>query len=302
MQIERLIQMIFLLIQRQYTTSQELADYFNVSKRTILRDIDTLTLANIPIYTVKGRNGGIGILEEYSIDRTVISKEEQDKIMHSLQVLQATNIPNIEQLLNKLGGLFQVDSKPNWIEVDFSFFGSEEQEKIKFSNMEEAIVGKHVISFEYYTSELQHNYRQVEPLRLLFRSQAWYIQGYCRYKKGIRMFRVSRMRNLKITDERFNRELTEEISLEPDYSLSYELEEFVLKFSPEISHRIYDEYNEKYVQILEDGSFIVRYWYASNEWVIRHILSFGIYVEVLEPLHIRDKVRKRAQEIVEKYK
>lgn len=301
MQIERLIQMIFLLVGRGHITARELAAYFDVSKRTVLRDIDKLSLASIPVYTTKGNGGGISILKEYAIDRSLLSPQERERIMNGLQILQATRVPNTEQVLDKIGALFRSEKKPSWIDVDFSFFGSEEKEKLKFSHIQEAIIKKHVMNFEYFTSELQFNERCVEPLKLLFRHQAWYIFGYCRYKNDYRLFRTSRMRNIIITDERFERELTADTEIEPDYKKSYELKLFKFRFSPEIAHRVYDEYEEKDVSFCEDGSCLVTCHYAVNEWVLRHILSFGSYIEVLEPLEVRKLIKERAQKIASYY-
>ncbi|MHC1724119.1 MAG: helix-turn-helix transcriptional regulator [Aminipila sp.] len=302
MQIERLIKMIFLLVNEEYKTAQEIADYLNISKRTVLRDINTLTLSGFPLYTTRGKNGGIGILKEYTIDKAHFSKEEQNKIIHGLQLLESTHFPDAKHVLNKVSTLFKKTKKPNWIEVDFSFFGSEETEKIKFSNIEESILNKFILQFDYFTSELQFNHRCVEPLRLLFKEHAWYIQGYCCFKKDICLFRMSRMKNLKITNEHFERDLPKDLPTNLDYSKSYDLHLFKLHFSSKIAHRIYDEYEEKYVQICEDNSFLVNYHYAINEWVIRHLLSFGTYVEVLEPASVRVLLKERAKEIMNIYK
>lgn len=302
MQIERLIQMVFLLVKKEHITSTTLAEYFGVSKRTILRDINTLSLSGIPIYTTKGSGGGISILKEYTIDKSLLTEHERERIVSGLQVLEATKIPNTEELLNKLNVLFKNDSAVSWIEVDFSFFGGKEKEKIKFNSIQESILGKYVMQFDYFTSELMYSRRTVEPLRLLFRHQAWYIFGYCRDRQDYRLFRTSRMKDIEITDEHFDRVLTDEIDMEPDYCRSYEMHLYKLKFSPEIAHRIYDEYEEQYVEMAEDRSFIVSYYYPINEWVVRHLLSFGTNVEVLEPVEMREIMRERAEGITAIYK
>lgn len=294
--------MVFLLVRKEHITAREMAEYFGVSKRTILRDIDTLSIAGIPIYTTKGKGGGVQILKEFTLDKTILTKEERERIVNGLQVMQATNIPNTDQLLTKISALFKNENIPSWIDVDFSYFGSSENEKNKFTSIQVSILNKRVIQFDYFTSELQHSRRTVEPLRLLFRYQAWYVFGYCRYRQDYRFFRTSRMKEIFVTEELFDRELNKDMVMEPDYGQSDNLKLCKLRFSSEIAHRVYDEYDEDHVQIAEDKSFIVTEYYPINEWFIQHLLSFGAYVEVLEPAEVRDLMKERAKAIVLLYK
>ena len=300
MQIDRLIQLTFLLMSREQMTATQLADYFGVSRRTIYRDIDALSIAGVPIYSNKGNGGGIGILKEYKIDKTMLSDKEQKEILHGLQVLKAAHYPDIHDVLNKMRVVFK-NHQADWIDVDFSLWGSEADNRIKFSTIEHAIVDKYVISFDYFNSDLQKSHRIIEPLRLVFKSQTWYIQGFCRYKQEIRVFRMSRMKNLSVTEERFERDMQTNVTIEPDYEKSYDLVLFKLKFVTEIAHRIYDEFEEKYVERLNDGAFLVSIYYPLNEWMVSHILSFGNFVEVLEPAEARILIKERAKLVYEIY-
>ena len=303
MQVERLLRMVFLLISREKVTTQELADYFNVSRRTIIRDIDTLSMANIPIFTLKGRKGGVGIMEQYVINRTFFSQEEKDRIIHGLQLLNATQAPNnSEQLLDKVSALFS-DSKEKleWLEIDFSSFGSQEKEKEKFSSLQYAIINKYVVSFDYFTAELKQNNRTIEPVRLIFKSSAWYVYGYCRFKKAFRLFRASRIKNLIILDEKFVREVPTESTTKTNYEEHYEMIPFVLKFSPKISYQLFDEYGEDCMTMDDDGNYLVSYEYADNDWLIRHLLSFGKYVEIIEPNYMKERMRAEIDKVLENY-
>ena len=304
MQVERLLQMVFLLISRGKITTQELADYFNVSRRTIIRDIDTLSMANIPIFTLKGRKGGVGIMEQYIINRTFFSQEEKDRIIHGLQLLNATQIPNNpNQLLDKVSALFNdSNEKLEWLEIDFSSFGSQEKEKEKFSSLQYAILNEYVVSFDYFTSELKQNNRIIEPVRLIFKNCAWYVYGYCRFKKAFRLFRASRIKNLIILDEKFVREVPNESATKTNYEEQYEMIPFVLKFSPKISYRLFDEYDEDCMTMDEEGNYLVSYEYADNDWLTRHLLSFGKHVEIIEPQYMKERMRVKIEEVLENYK
>ena len=304
MQVERLLQMVFLLISREKITTQELADYSNVSRRTIIRDIDTLSMANIPIFTLKGRKGGVGIMEQYVINRTFFSQEEKDRIIHGLQLLNATQIPNNpNQLLDKVSALFNdSNEKLEWLEIDFSSFGSQEKEKEKFSSLQYAILNEYVVTFDYFTSELKQNNRIIEPVRLIFKNSAWYVYGYCRFKKAFRLFRASRIKNLIILDEKFVREVPNESATKTNYEEQYEMIPFVLKFSPKISYRLFDEYDEDCMTMDEEGNYLVSYEYADNDWLTRHLLSFGKHVEIIEPQYMKERMRVKIEEVLENYK
>lgn len=123
MQIERLVQMVFYIVSHGHVTAKELASYFQVSTRTIYRDINILSLAGIPVISEKGTGGGISVIEGYTIDKSLLSKEEQRSICQGLQILQATKYPDAEMALEKIGAIFRSASEVKWLEVDFSILG-----------------------------------------------------------------------------------------------------------------------------------------------------------------------------------
>lgn len=301
MQIERLLRMVFFIINREQVTAKELADYFNVSTRTIYRDIDTLTLAGIPILSKKGTGGGISLMKGYTLNKSLLSNEDQQQIFQGLQILQASNYPNAEEALNKIGAVFKNKLTTDWLEVDFSYWGSDEAEKINISELQYAILNKRILAFDYFNSELQQSARRIEPLRLVFKSHAWYIVGFCHKNQELRVFRLSRMKNLSVLSENFERELPSDYSLSKEYVVRDDFLRFKLKFSPVIAYRLFDEFHEDQVNLCEDGNYLVDVRYPLSEWTLNHLLSFGPYVEVLEPAEVRTKMKERALEIVRKY-
>lgn len=293
MQIERLVQMVFYIINHGHVTARELSDYFNVSTRTIYRDINILTIAGIPVLSAKGTGGGISLIEGYTIDRSLLSKEEQQSVFQGLQILQAAKYPNAEMALSKISAVFRNARDSQWLDIDFSYWGSDEKEKIKISDLQYAILDKHVIRFQYFNTELKRSERVIEPLRLLFKSHAWYIVGYCRSKEEIRTFRLSRIKKLQIMPEIFERELPLDYSVVSEGRERCKLPVLKLKFSPEIAHRVFDEFQEDQVNIGEDGNYYVAVQYELNNWTVHYLLSFGKYVEVVEPESARIMLRER---------
>jgi len=301
MQIERLIQMIFYIISHGHVTAKELAGYFNVSTRTIYRDINTLTLAGIPVLSAKGTGGGISLIDGYTIDRSLLSKEDQQNIYQGLQMLQAAKYPNAEIALSKIGAVFRNVLEPEWLEVDFSYWGSDQKEKVKISELQYAILNKHTITFLYFNSELQRTEKLIEPLRLIFKSHAWYIAGYCRDKQAIRIFRMSRMKQIRIMPEVFERQLPHDYSITPECPREENIPVFKLKFAAVIAHRLYDEFQEDQVSECEDGSYMVTIQYQLNNWTFNYLLSFGPHVEIIEPEIARSMMKEQAREIVKLY-
>lgn len=300
MQIERLVRMIFYIVNRKQVTAKELADYFGVSRRTIYRDITTLSLSDIPIISKKGAGGGISLMDGYSLNESFLTTEEQLQIYQGLQILQASNYSDADQVLTKIGALFNQAPADDWLEIDFSYWGSSEDEKITISELRRAITQKYILAFDYFNSDLQRSERKVEPLRLSFKSHAWYIIGYCHDKQDIRIFRLSRMKRIHVLEQNFDRTLPEDFSLaHSDCNTEYVF--FKLRFLPEMAYRLFDEFHEDEVKRCSDDSYLVTVRYPLNEWTYHRLLSFGPYVEILEPLKAREEVKKRALKIAQQY-
>lgn len=302
MQIDRLLEIVLILLNKEQVTAKELAERFHVSTRTIYRDIDTLSLAGIPIYSLKGNGGGIGLLKNYTIDKSLLSEKEQKDIIFALQSINALKFPDVDSVLNKISALFKNVSNTNWIEVDFSYWGSNPKEKTKFTYLKEAILAKIVISFEYVSSYGEKTNRNIEPLRLVFKGHSWYVQGYCRNKQDFRTFRISRIKNIQLCDETFTREIPNDLQIESHNPNQNQMVSLKLKFASEMTYRVYDDFEEDQIQYGDDNTFTVTIDYPFDEWVIGYILSFGSFVEVLEPDFIKEIIKKRAQNIMEIYK
>ncbi|MCI9275896.1 MAG: HTH domain-containing protein [Clostridia bacterium] len=159
----RLFEIIYILMQKRKITAKELADRFEVSTRTIYRDIETLSRANIPIYASKGKDGGIGLLDEYVLNKTILSEEEQNQILFALQGMEEAKGQDEKDILNKLSALF--NKKVNdWIKIDFSNWSDAKEER--FEIIKSAILNKRLIQFTYYNSNGEESKRIVEPLQI----------------------------------------------------------------------------------------------------------------------------------------
>ncbi len=301
MQIARLFEIVYLLMDRKSVTARELAAHFEVSVRTVLRDIDTLADAGIPVYTTQGKGGGISILDRFVLNKAVISEDEQNQILFALQSLAATQQFDMENVLGRLRSLF-AKTEANWIAVDFSRWGNSTADQVKFELLKHAILQKHMITFSYSSSYGETKDRKVYPLQMVFKGVAWYLRAFCVSKNDYRTFKINRMREVQLLDECFAGKAFSMPELEPDLSVPSGLTDLKLRFSPQIAYRVYDEFDGEAVQPQEDGSCIVTTKVPADAWLCGYILSFGTGVEVLEPQDIREEMMRQAEAIQKKYK
>lgn len=300
MQIERLLRMIMILLSREQVTAKKLADEFNVSVRTIYRDLDVLSLAGIPVYTSRGRGGGIKLLSEFTISRALLSIEEQQDIMSALRGMKAVGGMNIEGVLDKVGAIFK-SADDSWLEIDMTDWGNDKRNQNKFADIRYAIAQKKVVEFRYVDSYGGKSLRQVEPLRLVYKGSAWYLMSYCRVKSDYRNFRLSRMSDLKLTDESFDRSMPEGASINMPVKDMSQLIELKLRFGPKYAYRVYDDFPYEDIVQNEDGTMDVRAWYPRGEWVYGYVMSFGDGVRILEPADFKDEICGRMKSALSNY-
>lgn len=301
MQIDRLIQIVFLLLRHENITAKQLAEELCVSTRTIYRDINILSVAGIPITSQKGFGGRLSLLQGFSLDKSYFTQEEQNNIVQALQILKSSNYPDADKSLNKVAGLFSHNLQSEWLEIDFSYWGSPEKERNNITALERAIINKYVITFTYFNAELTVTHQTVEPLKLVFKSHSWYLVAYSENKKDIRTFKMSRIRELQITNQLFDRELPKDFSITPVYKEEYNTPVFILHFSEKIAYKVYDEFQEKYIKKLDDGTLEVTFRYQLSDWTFLYLLSFGEYVEIIEPVEARNILKEKAKKIFSMY-
>lgn len=279
-------------------TAAELAAEFEVSPRTIYRDLDALSQAGIPIYTCQGRNGGIKLVDSFVLNKSLLSQEEQNEILTALHGLKAVQYPEAEKVLTKLSAVFGKKSI-DWIMVDFSAWGPAKQDA--FAKIKEAIINRKIISFTYYNTHGEKTIRTVEPLQLWFKSRAWYLRAFCRNKQSQRLFKLNRIKDISLLPEDFARQPEKENPPMLDFDRMNPGVEITMKIHPTQAYRVYDEFEESQITRHADGSFTVRFSCQEDEWVYGFILSYGMHAEVIKPPQIRKIVQERLQKTLALY-
>lgn len=286
MKINRLFEIVYLLLDKQKMTAGELAEHFEVSKRTILRDIDTLTAAGIPLYTMQGKGGGVAIIDSFVLSKAVLTEAEQNQILFALQSQSATQNTGGRQVLSKLQSLFQKQNS-SWIEVDFSRWGTDSHDKQKFETLKNAILGRTAIAFLYVSTYGEETSRTVYPLKLVFKSRAWYLQGFCTEKADYRTFKINRMLEVRDTGESFVGDYTPPPI---GFVSPPSVEPLMLEFAPHVAYRVYDEFDEGSIEKGDNGTLLVSAAMPIDEWLYRYLLTFGKDMCVISPEHLRRKL------------
>lgn len=321
--LERLISIIYILMNKGTVTAGELAERFEVSTRTIYRDIEALSIAGIPVYCKKGKNGGISLTEEFVLNKMLITKEEQQEILAALIGLQETEVTegNKEQeILKKLGEFFQAEPVP-WVNIDLSDWSG--LRKQMYEDIKRAILTHHVIEFDYYGQNRPMSHRVVEPIQLQFKEYTWYLRAFCRERQDFRTFKLFRMQRLCVQENSFvpkqeprenvrekeEAKVAESVEINSSTSVEIQTQEPEFPVTPltiwidkKEAYRIYDRFDESELEQLPDGNFLAHCAYPLDEWVYSLILWFGPSAKVLEPEFIREEVQNRIKKMMENYK
>ena len=297
MKDNRLFRILYYILEKEKVTANELADKFEVSVRTIYRDIDSISSVGVPIFTTQGKGGGIKIDNEFILNKSLFDANEKEQIIAALQGLEKTNEAYKSELITKLSALFKIKNS-NWIEIDFTSWGSNNTYQDLFNALKTTIINKNIISFSYNSSKAEKINRKVKPIRLLFKEQDWYLYGFCLLRNDFRYFKLSRMKDLEVLaihyeDNFENAVLKKELKYENIVNIK-------LKFDKSVAFRVYDEFNEA-IEEDEKGNLYVEIKIPNNYKLYNYIFSFGSNVEILEPKEIRNQFKNIIDELAKKY-
>ena len=301
MKIDRLIGILSILLQQDKVTAPELADRFEVSRRTINRDIEDLCKAGIPIYTTQGAGGGIQIINDYKFDRTLLTSKEMQMILAGLRSLDSVSGNNYySQLMEKLKlGSSDFISSGDYILIDLSSWYKISLAP-KIETIQAAITDKKMLSFTYYAPKGEST-RVVEPYYLVFRWSSWYVWSWCTERKDFRLFKLNRMDNVKALSENIQvREVPfPDLSNERIFPGGIKVKAL---FEPEMKWRLVEEFGINCFVEQPDGKLLFHADYTDKENLISWMLTFGNKVIILEPEDIRNELMKIAESVIKAYK
>ncbi|WP_419875187.1 helix-turn-helix transcriptional regulator [Candidatus Pristimantibacillus sp. PTI5] len=311
MKLERLMAITILLLNRKRVQAQELADRLEVSLRTIYRDLESLNLAGIPIISYTGAEGGFEIMENFRLDRQMLSLNELISLSTALRGLQSTQAfsnQNLDGLLDKVGALVSKAEQgrmagADQVIIDLNPWKSSSSERNKYDTLHKAVSDKRLIRFTYTNGQGGETERCIEPMGLVLKGYTWYLHGYCLNRDDYRMFRLSRIRNLLIIEDTFRRRMVTLSELNENWGPQRDskMVDLVLRFTGPAKVPAEDHFDADEIERQPDGSLIVRVRYPDNDWLIGFLLHFRTDLFILEPSHIAAAVRKSALEIAKLY-
>lgn len=286
MRDSRLFRILYYVLEKGKVTANELSEKFEVSVRTIYRDIDVISSAGIPIYATQGKGGGIEIADDFVLKKSLLSEKEQEQILVALKGLEGINKQYENELLTKLSAFFKIKNT-NWIEVDFTNWQRGNEYDELFNDIKSAIINKNIIRFTYFSSNEKETSREAKPIRLLFKGWDWYVYTFCLLRNEFRYFKLSRIRDLKILDENFEDSYEDVVLIKKmEYKDTVHVK---LKFDRKVAFRVYDEMGD--IKEDEEGNLYAEIELPNDYNLYNYIFSFGESVEVLEPIEIRNNIR-----------
>lgn len=303
MKIDRLIGIITILLRKEKVTTLQLAERFEVSCRTIQRDIDNICKAGIPIVSMQGYGGGLSIAEGYKIDKTILTQKELSAIFMGLKSIDSiSKYTYTQSLMEKLTDeKSAIISDHNSIIIDLaSFYQVSLTEKIDL--IKQAINNRELIMFQYY-SEKGESERTIEPYFIIFRWFAWYVYGYCLTQQDYRLFKLNRLSKLQNLKTRYEERFISEKELDFDYYIWIDDIKLVALFDMSVKYRLIDEYGPECITFdKQSGKLLFENTFTNHNHLLQWILSYGDAVRVIEPLDLVDKVCQNAKNILAQYK
>ena len=308
MKVDRLVSIIMILLDKERIGAQELADLFEVSPRTIYRDIDAINRAGIPVRSTSGVGGGFEIMQEYKVDKKVFSADDLTALLMGLSSL--AGMIRGDELVHAVAKVRsfipadrakEIELKVNQIGIDISPWMGSSNIQPYWESIQAALQESKLLTFEYTAHHGMKTARTVEPYQLVFKSSHWYLQGYCYRRKDFRLFRLSRMSNLQILEETF---IPRDYQ-KPTLAFAETLKTMQTRIRIRIHHSVMDRVLDycTYEDFSPDGDehYMVNFPFIENEYHYAILLSFGDKCECLEPLHVRTEMRRRIHDIAALY-
>ncbi|MDQ0225713.1 helix-turn-helix transcriptional regulator [Metabacillus niabensis] len=301
MKLERLISIIFKLLNNEILSASSLADEFQVSTRTIYRDIEAICAAGIPVVSYHGTNGGFGIIEGYKFDKSLIGSYDIVNLITVLSSLSSIfEDKEVEHTIERLK-LLDTSGNNKTLSVDLESYRTESNSLME---LRKAIHEKRVIRFDYVSYKNEFTSRELEPIHLHYKFNNWYLYGYCRERQNYREFRVSRMMRITLTEERFlqNHEMKGDSSYSNGNLQGFE--DVVIWVNPNSLANVLDQFQNSSKVMNSDGSMIFTisvYQPLNAGWLISILLSFGSGIKIIQPVELQSILIDEARKIIKVY-
>jgi predicted DNA-binding transcriptional regulator YafY len=299
--VERLISIIMILLKKDVVSTTEFAQLFHVSKRTILRDMETLSLSNIPIYSINGVHGGYGIMDEYKVDKRLLSSSDLENILTALGGLEQILISEeVEMTIKKIEAMVSPLSLKSSIQLSFYDWEGRSEIVQTLRTCQDSIVRRRLVSFDYIDKHGAASNRIVEPYQLHFSEASWYLKGFCLHRMSYRTFKLSRIDRLRMDEATFT---PREYLLEHESEASYQPQLVAIKalISPSIKDQFIERYGRKSIENVSAERLLATIDVPQNSTGFQFLASFGTNLTIVEPQTYVEDFRNYLHKIMENY-
>lgn len=306
MRTDRLLSILIIISQKGLVTGKELAEHFEVSLRTIYRDIDKISEAGVPIAAEGGPGGGYYLMENYNLNNLFFNKKEMEPliaVMDNLKFLFGKNA-QFNDIVMKFEAVQDGEgTKQEKLSIDMSHFSMEQELRDYLFLINKAIEESRVLEFNYINRKMNNSLRVVEPIFIDFSDGQWYVIGFCRIRKDYRRFKLVRIRNMKLGVSFIKTTISKE-ELRKLFRMSYEKSSILatLEFTNKIGESLSEYFTKDKIKALEDGTYIVEDLFPDDDGLKKFILSFGSECEVIAPLKLRKDMQSYIKNIYSKYR
>jgi predicted DNA-binding transcriptional regulator YafY len=299
--VERLISIIMILLKKEVVSTKEFSQLFNVSKRTILRDMETLSLSNIPIYSVIGVKGGYGIMDEYKVDKRLLNSSDLQNILTALGGLEQLLLTEeVERTIKKIEAMVSPLSLNRSIQLSFYDWVGRSEILETLKTCQQSILKKRLVSFDYIDKDGAVTHRTVEPYGLHFSESSWYLKGFCLQRQGYRTFKLSRIDPITMDERAFH---PRDDWSEQEHEASYQPQFVTIKawISPSIKDQIIERYGRRSIEDYGSGLLLATLYVPQNRMGFQFIASFGTHLKVVEPKTYVEDFRNYLSQMMENY-
>lgn len=309
MKVERLLAIVIMLLNKRRVSARELSDHFEVSLRTVYRDLETINAAGIPIVAYPGASGGYEIMENFTMDRQYLSLDELVAVIAALKgVHSSTDDKHIGQLLEKIKALLttapvSLQGSAHPVIYDFNPWGSTPAIAEKVNKLRNAIEKRLRVRITYTKMQGAASERTIEPATLIIKGYVWYVYGFCLQRQEDRLFRLSRIAELSVLTEEFTPrtyQQVDKLAWMEEWDTAERIS-LVLQFSPSVHVRVRDMFDPEVIETMQDGSLLVRTMMTDDEWLNGMLLSFGDALCVHEPAHVRQRIVDTVKRMATRY-
>lgn len=299
MQVSRMFEMLYILLASDRVSASALAERLEVSVRTVYRDAQALAEAGVPIYAERGRSGGLCILPGYRLSRTALSETDRRGILASLRAMEQSGAGEAETLRKMTA--FLGTGVPDWVQIDLSDWSGRQGELL--STLKTAILERRTLEFDYYSESGARTARRVCPQKLWFKTRTWYLQAYCLTRGAMRTFKLTRIKRARIVPGEFPPEALSamQAALPAESGRSAPAMAVVLRIDACMAFRVWDDFAESDITVLDGGDFLVRTAFPPGGWILSFILGYGEHAQVVAPQALRGEARAALQKMLALY-